>query len=75
MGGAPRNPVWYHNLKAEPSAVMIQDGPEPFDAQVRELEGAERDEWWARAVEAFPPYAEYQERTDRRIPVFLATRR
>jgi F420H(2)-dependent quinone reductase len=74
-GGAPEHPVWYHNLKAHPDEVVIQDGPEPFDAQVRELSGAERAEWWKRAVAAYPPYAEYQEKTDREIPVFLATRR
>lgn len=74
-GGAPTNPVWYHNVIAHPTEVMIQDGPEPFDAQVRELEGEEREEWWERAVAAYPPYAEYQERTERRIPVLLATRR
>jgi deazaflavin-dependent oxidoreductase (nitroreductase family) len=74
-GGAPKNPVWYHNLTADPKAVMIQDGPEPFDAQVRELRGAERDVWWQRAVEAYPPYAEYQAKTDRLIPVLLASRR
>jgi F420H(2)-dependent quinone reductase len=75
MGGAPKHPVWYFNLKADPTAVMIQDGPEPFDAVVREVEGEERDVWWERAVAAYPPYAEYQERTERRIPVFVATRR
>jgi deazaflavin-dependent oxidoreductase (nitroreductase family) len=76
QGGAPKHPVWYWNLTADPEAVTIQDGPEPFDVRVRELEdGPERDAWWARAVEAYPPYAEYQERTDRRIPVFVATRR
>ncbi len=74
-GGAPKHPVWYHNLTADPKAVVIQDGPEPFDAQVRELSGAERDVWWQRAVEAYPPYAEYQARTDRLIPVLLASRR
>jgi deazaflavin-dependent oxidoreductase (nitroreductase family) len=74
-GGAPSHPVWYHNLIADPRAVMIQDGPEPFDAEVREVSGAERDEWWARSVEAYPPYAEYQQRTDRQIPVFVARRR
>jgi F420H(2)-dependent quinone reductase len=74
-GGAPKHPVWYYNLKAHPDEVVIQDGPEPFDAQVRELSGAERAEWWQRAVAAYPPYAEYQERTDREIPVFVATRR
>ena len=75
VGGAPDHPVWYYNLKADPDAVAIQDGPEPFDATVRELEGDERQVWWDRAVAAFPPYAEYQTKTDRLIPVFLATRR
>ena len=75
-GGAPKHPVWYYNLKADPDAITIQDGPKPFDATVRELpEGDERAQWWARAVAAYPPYAEYQERTERRIPVFVATRR
>ena len=75
MRGAPKHPVWYFNLKADPTAVMIQDGPEPFDAVVREVEGEEREVWWERAVAAYPPYAEYQERTERRIPVFIASRR
>jgi F420H(2)-dependent quinone reductase len=74
-GGAPEHPVWYFNLVASPSAVTIQDGPEPFDVDVREVAGAERAEWWARAVEAFPPYAEYQTKTSREIPVLVATRR
>ena len=74
MGGAPTNPVWYHNVTADPTAIMIQDGPEPFDAVVREVTGDEKAEWWARAVEAYPPYAEYQEATDREIPVFVASR-
>jgi len=74
MGGAPKHPVWYFNLKSDPTAVMIQDGPEPFDAVVREVEGDERATWWDRAVEAFPPYAEYQSKTDRVIPVFVASR-
>ncbi len=73
-GGAPSHPVWYYNLKADPKAVVIQDGPEPFAAEVRELDGEERARWWERAVAAYPPYAEYQERTARKIPVFLATR-
>jgi deazaflavin-dependent oxidoreductase (nitroreductase family) len=73
-GGAPAHPVWYHNLTDDPSAVTIQDGPEPFDATVRELSGPERDEWWERAVKAYPPYAEYQQNTDRQIPVLLASR-
>jgi deazaflavin-dependent oxidoreductase (nitroreductase family) len=71
-GGAPEHPLWVHNLRADPAAVMVQDGPEPFDAVVRELEGEERRIWWDRAVEAYPPYAEYQQKTDRLIPVFLA---
>lgn len=75
MGGAPRNPVWYHNLKADPTAVMIQDGPEPWDADVHEAQDDERATWWVRAVAAFPPYAEYQTKTDRVIPVFIASRR
>jgi deazaflavin-dependent oxidoreductase (nitroreductase family) len=75
VGGAPKNPVWYYNLTSDHEGVMIQDGPEPFGATVRELEGAERAVWWDRAVAAFPPYAEYQGRTERLIPVFLARRR
>ena len=75
IGGAPKHPVWYFNLKADPTAVAIQDGPEPFDAVVREIDGDERQTWWDRCVAAYPPYAEYQERTDRRIPVFIASRR
>jgi deazaflavin-dependent oxidoreductase (nitroreductase family) len=73
-GGAPEHPEWYHNLVADPTAVMIQDGPEPWDAIVRQVEGEERAEWYERAVAAFPPYAEYQEKTDREIPVFIASR-
>jgi len=75
MGGAPKHPVWYYNLKAAPDAVAIQDGAEPFDVSVRELQGDERSEWWKRAVAAYPPYAEYQEKTERVIPVFLAAPR
>jgi deazaflavin-dependent oxidoreductase (nitroreductase family) len=75
IGGAPKNPVWYYNLKADPNAVLLQDGPEPFPVTVREVTGDEKREWWSRAVVAYPPYAEYQERTDRQIPVFVATRR
>jgi deazaflavin-dependent oxidoreductase (nitroreductase family) len=74
-GGAPTHPVWYHNLKADPDAVQIQDGPEPFDATVREAEGDERAAWWARAVAVFPNYAEYQAKTDRQIPVLIASPR
>jgi deazaflavin-dependent oxidoreductase (nitroreductase family) len=73
LGGAPKHPVWYYNIKADPH-VKIQDGPEPQDFTVRELAGDERAEWWKRAVAAYPPYTEYQERTERVIPVFVATR-
>ena len=73
IGGAPKNPTWYRNLVADP-AVMIQDGPEPLDFVVREVEGDERAVWWDRAVAAYPSYADYQERTERVIPVFVATR-
>lgn len=74
-GGAPEHPEWCYNLRSHPDEVAIQDGPEPFDATVREVEGAEREQWWERAVAAYPPYAEYQEKTSRHIPVFVATRR
>lgn len=70
-GGAPAHPGWFHNLMADPY-VKVQDGPDPFETNARLLEGDERAEWWARGVEAFPPYAEYQAKTDREIPVFLA---
>ena len=75
QGGSPKHPVWYHNLKADPEALVVQDGPEPFDARARELSGEEREEWWERSVAAYPNYAEYQRKTDRLIPVFLAERR
>ena len=75
QGGAPKHPVWYYNLVANPESVTIQDGPEPFAVTVREVEGDERDRWWVRAVAAFPPYAEYQLKTERRIPVFVATKK
>jgi deazaflavin-dependent oxidoreductase (nitroreductase family) len=74
-GGAPTHPEWYYNLKANPQDVMLQDGAEPFDAQVREVSGEERAQWWQRAVAAYPPYAEYQQRTSRQIPVFVASRK
>ena len=70
-GGAPEHPVWYYNLRSDPDAVLIQDGPEPFAVQVREIDGAERAQWWERAVAAYPPYAEYQTKTTRQIPVFV----
>jgi deazaflavin-dependent oxidoreductase (nitroreductase family) len=72
-GGAPQHPVWYHNLQANPDEVTIQDGSEPFEARVREVTGDERAVWWQRAIAAYPPYADYQQRTDRQIPVFIAS--
>ena len=72
-GGAPQHPVWVHNLKAKPDEVTIQDGPEPFEARVRQVTGEERAAWWERAVAAFPPYAQYQQKTGREIPVFVAS--
>jgi deazaflavin-dependent oxidoreductase (nitroreductase family) len=74
-GGAPTHPVWYYNLKADPETVQIQDGSERKEYSVRELSGDERELWWERAVAAYPPYAEYQEKTERLIPVFVATAR
>jgi deazaflavin-dependent oxidoreductase (nitroreductase family) len=72
-GGAPEHPEWYHNLLAHPDEVTVQDGPEPFDVTVREVHGAERDAWWERSVAAFPTYAQYQAKTERRIPVLVAS--
>jgi deazaflavin-dependent oxidoreductase (nitroreductase family) len=74
-GGAPTHPVWYYNLVTNPTSVVLQDGPEPFDVDVRELHGDEKATWWERAVAAYPPYADYQKKTEREIPVFLAARR
>ena len=71
-GGAPDNPDWYANLLANPNEVTVQDGPEPFAVRVREIDGAEYDEWWERSVRAFPQYSEYKAKTPRRIPVLLA---
>jgi deazaflavin-dependent oxidoreductase (nitroreductase family) len=74
-GGAPKHPVWYYNLVANPDEITIQDGAEPFEASVREVKGDERRVWWERAVAAYPPYRDYQTRTDREIPVFVAERK
>ena len=74
QGGAPDHPQWYWNLKANPD-VEVQVDSETFAARARELEGKERFDWWVRAVEAFPPYAEYQVRTQRLIPLFHLERR
>ena len=75
MGGQPKHPVWYWNLKANPDDVAVQDGPSPFAVSVREVTGEEKTPWWDRAVAAYPPYAEYQQKTDREIPVFVARRK
>lgn len=69
-GGFPRHPVWYFNIKSDPR-VELQDGAVRQDMTARELAGDERSKWWERAVAAYPPYAEYQEKTDRVIPVFV----
>jgi deazaflavin-dependent oxidoreductase (nitroreductase family) len=73
LGGAPNHPLWYHNLVRNPH-VELQDGPEKHDYIAHEAQGDEREQWWARAVEAWPDYAAYQTRTDRVIPVFVLTR-
>lgn len=70
LGGAPKHPVWYYNLKANPH-VELQDGPAKRDYLARELSGDEKAVWWARAVETWPDYAKYQTKTDRQIPVFV----
>ena len=72
LGGAPRNPVWYYNLAANPH-VELQDGPVKKDYQAREVTGDERATWWERAVATWPDYAEYQKKTTRTIPVFVLT--
>ena len=71
-GGAPKHPLWYHNLKADPN-VEIRDKTEVYSMRVREVvDSAERQRLWDIAVAAFPPYQEYQDKTDRQIPVFIA---
>ncbi len=72
QGGMPTNPSWYYNLKVNPDALVIQDGPEPHDYVAREVTGEEKALWWERAVAAYPPYAEYQMATSRVIPVLVA---
>jgi deazaflavin-dependent oxidoreductase (nitroreductase family) len=74
LGGAPKHPVWYWNLKQDPR-VELQDGAQKHDYEAREAVDHERDVWWERAVEAWPDYSKYQEKTDRVIPVFVLTRR
>jgi len=71
QGGAPEHPTWYWNLRAHPT-IELQDGPRRQDMVTREVSGEEKAVWWERAVAAFGDYADYQQRTDREIPVFLA---
>jgi deazaflavin-dependent oxidoreductase (nitroreductase family) len=73
LGGAPKNPVWYYNLKAHPR-VELQDGSESHDYDAREVFGDEKAPWWDRCVQAWPDYANYQKKTERQIPVFVLTR-
>ena len=73
LGGAPKNPVWYYNIAADPH-VELQDGQQKWDMVAREITGDEKATWWERCVAAFPNYAEYQAKTDRQIPVFLLER-
>jgi deazaflavin-dependent oxidoreductase (nitroreductase family) len=70
QGGAPRHPHWYFNLIANP-LVELQDGAVKRDYRAREVHGDEKALWWERSVAAYPPYAAYQERTERQIPVFV----
>jgi deazaflavin-dependent oxidoreductase (nitroreductase family) len=72
LGGAPKHPVWYFNVKKNPR-VELQDGPANGDYEAREVFGDEKAAWWERAVDAWPDYAEYQKKTDREIPVFVLT--
>ena len=73
LGGAPKHPVWYYNLKANPR-VELQDGSQTHEYEAREVTGDEKATWWERAVQAWPDYATYQTKTDRQIPVFVLTR-
>ncbi|HME49976.1 nitroreductase family deazaflavin-dependent oxidoreductase [Mycobacterium sp.] len=73
LGGAPKHPVWYHNIKANPR-VELQDGTATHEYEAREVVGDEKATWWDRAVQAWPDYANYQTKTDRQIPVFVLTR-
>jgi len=72
LGGAPKHPVWYFNIKANPR-VELQDGAQTHDYEAREVLGDEKAIWWERAVQAWPDYADYQRKTDRQIPVFVLT--
>ncbi|MFJ9729372.1 nitroreductase family deazaflavin-dependent oxidoreductase [Streptomyces sp. NPDC101209] len=70
QGGAPKHPVWYFNVKAHPH-VELQDGAVKQDMLAREVTGAEKGLWWERAISAYPPYEDYQRKTEREIPVFV----
>ena len=70
QGGSPTNPQWYSSLATEP-VIELQDGTATGEYQAREVFGDEKSLWWRRAVDAYPPYADYQRRTDREIPVFV----
>lgn len=70
LGGAPKHPVWYYNVKSDPH-LELQDGAERQEFTAREVTGEEKAQWWERAVAAYPPYADYQKKTDREIPVFV----
>lgn len=70
LGGAPKHPLWYYNVVANP-LVELQDGPVRRDMIAREVSGEEKAVWWERAVTAFPDYADYQKKTEREIPLFV----
>jgi F420H(2)-dependent quinone reductase len=72
LGGAPKNPVWYYNIKANPR-VELQDGTTAREYEAREVVGDEKAIWWERAIQVWPDYAEYQKKTDRPIPLFVLT--
>ena len=73
LGGAPKHPVWYHNIVADPH-VELRDETEKWDMVAREVTGDEKALWWDRCVAAYPDYADYQEKTDREIPVFVLSK-
>jgi deazaflavin-dependent oxidoreductase (nitroreductase family) len=74
-GGAPSHPAWCYNLLAHPGEILVQDGAAPFAVVVREVGGDERELWWERSIAAYPPYADYQKKTERQIPLFVASPR
>lgn len=73
LGGAPKHPVWYHNIVANPH-VELQDLAEKHDYLASEVHGDEKAIWWQRAVATWPDYAKYQQKTSREIPVFVLER-